>query len=576
MIRQFLRIMGDDAPRLKAVIALTIVGAVLQGVAFALLVPLMKALLAEDFGELWLWLAIEACLLAVFSVVNYRAKLLGLTSSAALSRNLWQRLGDHISQLPLGWFNAEKVGSVSRLTSAGVFSVTGFPVQILGTMINSFVTPAVVVLLMFLFDWRLALVALATVPVLWAVYMIAGKIVQSVDRRTHGANARTAARLIEFAQTQAVLRAFGRTTQGHKLLDDALLAQRRADNTMIIRAGMLGEFGFSIAVQAAFTAILLAGVSLTLGGSIGAAELVAILILISRFAQPLMEGAAVGGALRPIKNNLERMDAIFDTSPLPASTREVVLGAPTVEFTGVRFGYDDHEVLQNLTFAAEPRTMTALVGPSGAGKTTITRLVARFWDVQEGAVRVSGHDVRDLSTEQLMGQLSFVFQDVYLFAGTVRENILMAKPDADERELETAVRLARVDEIVARLPNGLDTVVGEAGGELSGGERQRVSIARAILKDAPIVLLDEATAALDAENEALVQDALSALTANRTLIVIAHRLQTIAAADQILFVEQGRIVERGTHDELVDAQGRYADFWRERDRARGWRLGTHA
>jgi ATP-binding cassette subfamily B protein IrtB len=233
-------------------------------------------------------------------------------------------------------------------------------------------------------------------------------------------------------------------------------------------------------------------------------------------------------------------------------------------------------VLQNLTFAAEPRTMTALVGPSGAGKTTITRLIARFWDVQEGAVRVSGHDVRDLSTEQLMGQLSFVFQDVYLFAGTVRENILMAKPDANERELETAVRLARVDEIAARLPNGLDTAVGEAGGALSGGERQRVSIARAILKDAPIVLLDEATAALDAENEALVQDALSALTANRTLIVIAHRLQTIAAADQILFVEQGRIVERGTHDELVDAQGRYADFWRERDRARGWRLGTHA
>jgi ATP-binding cassette subfamily B protein IrtB len=576
MIRQFLRIMGDDAPRLKAVIALTIVGAVLQGVAFALLVPLMKALLAVNFREVWLWLAIEACLLIVFSVVNYRAKLLGLTSSATLSRNLWQRLGDHISQLPLGWFNAEKVGSVSRLTSAGVFSVTGFPVQILGTMINSFVTPAVVVLLMFLFDWRLALVALATVPVLWAVYMIAGKIVQSVDRRTHGANARTAARLIEFAQTQAVLRAFGRTTHGHKLLDDALLAQRRADNTMIIRAGMLGEFGFSIAVQAAFTAILLAGVALTLGGSIGAAELIAILILISRFAQPLMEGAAVGGALRPIKNNLERMDAIFDTSPLPASTREVALGAPTVEFNDVRFGYDDHEVLQNLTFAAEPRTMTALVGPSGAGKTTITRLIARFWDVQEGAVRVSGHDVRDLSTEQLMGQLSFVFQDVYLFAGTVRENILMAKPDANERELETAVRLARVDEIAARLPHGLDTAVGEAGGALSGGERQRVSIARAILKDAPIVLLDEATAALDAENEALVQDALSALTANRTLIVIAHRLQTIAAADQILFVEQGRIVERGTHDELVDAQGRYADFWRERDRARGWRLGTHA
>jgi ATP-binding cassette subfamily B protein len=179
-----------------------------------------------------------------------------------------------------------------------------------------------------------------------------------------------------------------------------------------------------------------------------------------------------------------------------------------------------------------------------------------------------------MPVEQLMGQLSFVFQDVYLFSGTIRENILMARPDATEDELNEAIRQARVDEIATRLAHGLDTQVGEGGSALSGGERQRVSIARAILKDAPIVLLDEATAALDAENEALVQEALNALTADRTLIVVAHRLQTIAAADQIVFLEHGVIVERGTHQELIDAGGRYADFWRERARSRGWRLGS--
>ncbi|GAB3618492.1 ABC transporter ATP-binding protein [Okibacterium endophyticum] len=572
MIRRFLRIMDDDAPTLRLLIVLTVIGAILQGIAFALLVPLIRALLDGDLDRMWLWVGIEAVILVVFGVLNYRTKLLGMTSSTTMSRNLWQRLGDHIAKLPLGWFDAEKVGSVSRLASAGVFSVTGFPVQMLGTLINAFVTPAVVVALMFVFEWQLALVAVATVPVLWLVYRGAGAIVDATDRRTHGAYARTASRLIEFAQTQPVLRAFGRTDKGYRLLDDALVAQRKADNTMIIRAGMFGEFGFSIAVQAAFTTILLTGIAFTLGESIGPVELIALLILATRFAQPLMDGAAAGGSLRPIRNNLNRMDAVFDTRALPEPSDDVALGGPSIEFEEVRFGYDDREVLQGVSFVAKPRTLTALVGPSGAGKTTITRLVARFWDVKAGAVRVGGVDVRAMPTRQLMSQLSFVFQDVYLFAGTIRENIVMARPDATEEQLDDAIRLARVGEIADRLPQGLDTPVGEGGSALSGGERQRVSIARAILKDAPIVLLDEATAALDAENEALVQDALTALTANRTLIVVAHRLQTIAAADQIVFLENGVIAEHGTHDELIAAAGRYADFWRERDRATGWRL----
>ncbi|MEU6610416.1 ABC transporter ATP-binding protein [Streptomyces shenzhenensis] len=574
MIRRMLRVMGDDAPILRLLIALTVVGAVLQGVAFALLVPLIQALLEGDFSRLWLWIALEATILVVFSVLNYRTKMLGLSSSASLTSHLWQRLGDHIAKLPLGWFDAEKVGSVSRLASVGVFSVSGFPTQMLGMLINAFVTPAVVVALMFVFQWQLALVAAITAPLLWAAYQIAGAIVAAVDRRTHGANVRTANRLIEFAQTQPVLRAFGRTAQGHKLLDDALVAQRKADNTLIAWGGVVGDGIFRLTVQAAFTAILLTGIALTAGTTIGPVQLIALLILATRFVQPLMEGAAAGGAMRTVRNNLDRMDTVFGTSPLPEPMSAVSLGEPSVEFEDVRFGYDDREVLHDVSFTAAPRTMTALVGPSGSGKTTITRLVARFWDIGSGAVRIAGEDVRSMPVGHLMGQLSFVFQEVYLFSGTIRDNILMARPDATEDQLREAIRLARVDEITSRLPHGLDTPVGEGGSALSGGERQRVSIARAILKDAPIVLLDEATAALDAENEALVQDALNALTANRTLIVVAHRLQTIAAADQILFLEHGKIVERGAHDELIDVQGRYADFWRERSRARGWRLGT--
>ena len=218
--------------------------------------------------------------------------------------------------------------------------------------------------------------------------------------------------------------------------------------------------------------------------------------------------------------------------------------------------------------------MTAIVGPSGAGKTTILRLIARFWDAGSGTVAIGGVDVREMSTEVLMRQISVVFQDVYLFDGTIEENIRLGRPEATDAEVREAATLARVTEIAERLPEGWESRVGEGGARLSGGERQRVSIARAILKDAPIVLLDEATAALDPINERAVQQALQALTQDKTLVVVAHRLQTVQAADQILVLDQGQILERGSHSELLSQHGRYAAFWQERVRAAGWRVAV--
>jgi ATP-binding cassette subfamily B protein len=330
-----------------------------------------------------------------------------------------------------------------------------------------------------------------------------------------------------------------------------------------------------VVVQVAVIAAIAVGAALALGGSVDVALVVALLVLAVRFVEPLIAVADVGSGLRISRNALERIDDLLRTPVLPEPATSAPTGAASVEFDHVAFSYTPGTpVLHDVSFTLQPATMTAVVGPSGSGKTTLTRLAARFYDVDSGAVRVAGADVRDLRTEDLMAQVSLVFQDVYLFAGSVLDTIRLGRPGATDEEVLAAARTARVDDVVATLPDGWHTDVGEGGARLSGGERQRLSIARALLKDAPIVLLDEATSALDPINEAAVLDGLRALTAERTVLVIAHRLQTVMSADEILVLDDGRIVERGIHDDLLRRDGRYAAFWRSRSRAAGWRLAS--
>ena len=572
MIRALLAVAGPDrAGALRGNIVGLVAESVLMGAGFVLLVPLLTAALNDDLDAAWSWLAALAALLAVYAVVRYRTQLAGYKAALALGDALFTRLGNHIAKLPLGWFNPGRVGQVGRLTSQGVIDVIGVPAHLLRPVVSAIVTPLTVIALMFLFDWRLALAALVTVPIVAWVYRWTGDLVQRTDHRSDAAAAEAAGRIVEFAQAQGVLRAFGQANRGFDQLDKALREQRDAGRTQIFTV-VPAFSSFALVVQLAFTIVLLLGTSLALGGEIGAAELIVLLVLAVRYVEPLIAAADLGGALRISRNALDRMNALLTTKPLAEPASAVPPRDAAIAFEGVRFAYDEAPVLHNVSLAVPERTMTAIVGPSGSGKTTILRLIARFWDVDSGTVQVGGADVREISTEDLHRMISVVFQEVYLFDGTIEENIRMGAPRASDEQVREAARLARVDEVVDRLPNGLASRVGEGGAALSGGERQRVSIARAILKDAPIVLLDEATAALDPLNEAAVQEALRALTHDKTLIVVAHRLQTVRAADSIVVLDDGRVVEEGTHDELVVVNGRYAAFWRERVRAAGWRL----
>jgi ATP-binding cassette subfamily B protein IrtB len=572
MIRRLFTALGSEHDQaLRRLLGLLTVAALLQGAAFVLLVPALRELLGGQPERAWPWVIALAVLWIGYATVNYSATLAGFRTGASLSRDLHHRIGDKVAQLPLAWFTTDRVGGLGRLAANRVLDIMGVPAHLLRQLVDTFVTPLVVVLAMFLFDWRLAVsMAVAAVAVA-AVYRIAGRGMEAADRAADRIHADAAGRIVEFARAQPVLRAFGRTVDGHTALDSALAAQHTAGRRML-RAGIPGVVGLGFVAQASFIVLLALGTYLALDGSLGAAELIALLVLAARFVEPVMLTAELGGAIRVAENALTEINALLATKTLPEPEVSRVTCGVDIGLDDVRFGYDGTPVLVGLSMRVPPGRMTALVGPSGAGKTTVIKLIARFFDPDAGTVRVGGIDVREMRTEDLTSVISVVFQDVYLFDGTVLDNVRVGRPDATDEEVYAAARAARVDDIAERLPGGWEAPVGEGGSRLSGGERQRISIARALLKNTPIVLFDEPTAALDAENEHALQQAMAALSRDRTVLLIAHRLNTLREADHIVVLDRGRAVEEGGHDELLTLDGRYAQFWRERRRAHGWRL----
>lgn len=564
--------------RLRPFLALAIAFAVAQGLSFLAVIPVVEAAIDQDWGRAGSAVAVLAGLALLSALLFFFQARKGYNTSLILMRTLQHRLGDHAARLPLGWFDRARAGQLAQLTSKSAEDAGAVTSHLLEPIIAAVVSPLTVVIGLLRWDWRVSLAGAAFIPIAVLVGWLAPRVTARVDARLDRDAVDVNEQVIDFALAQPLLRSSGRGVGTYPPLDESL-AQYSRTHDRGIRMTIPGMLFNTIAVQLWLVLLVVVTLSVTLGAeptALPGAVAIGLLIAAVRFVDPLTELSELANALRGANDALARIAEVLDTVPLPEPKRPAVVADRDleVEFDDVGFRYteDSPEILTDLSFSARPGTMTALVGPSGAGKTTILRLLARFYDVSSGAVRLGGVDVRDLGSDAVIDRVAIVFQDVYLFEGSIRDNVRQGRPDASDEEVERAISLARVTEIGERLPEGLDTQVGEGGARLSGGERQRVSVARALLKNSPIVLLDEATAALDAENEAALTDAFSALARGRTVIAIVHQLETIRGADQILFVDEGRIVESGDHARLMAQDGRYARFWRAKRKAVGWRL----
>lgn len=479
-------------------------------------------------------------------------------------------LAERLRKLPLGYFGKRDLADLTETIMGDVNRMEHVWSHVLGYLYGAYISTAIIAVCLLVYDWRLAIACLWGVPVAFGLLFGSRKIAARNAERTKKAAVRVSDGIQEALENVREIRA---TNQEERYLNG--LNQKIDEHERVTIQGELGTGLFvnaaSVIMRLGVATTILVGANLILSGSIDFMLLFLFLLVITRVYAPFDQSLALIAEMFVSQVSADRMNEIYDT-PTAGGAEKFEPKGHDIVFEHVGFSYDEKEVLHDVSFTAKEGEVTALVGPSGSGKSTCARLAARLWDISKGVIRVGGVDISTIDPEVLLRDYSMVFQDVVLFDDTVMENIRLGKRGATDEEVRAAAKAANCDEFVHRLPQGYNTPIGENGAKLSGGERQRISIARALLKDAPIVLLDEATASLDVENETRVQGALSRLLVGKTVLVIAHRMRTVEAADKIIVLADGRVAEEGTPAELMNKNGLYHRMVDLQRQSAGWRL----
>lgn len=555
-----------NAAEMRTIIAWFVASAVLQGLTLALMIPFLRALYSRSqFLTAWLIavvvMAVSAALVETIAMHrSYRVSVFEVCDT------MIDRVADHVLTLPLGWFSAEREAAVVNATSKEVNTLSHLASMVIPNLCNAFIVPLIMLGATAVVEWPLALIMAAAIVPLVLTWRLMGAATTRANEMEDRTSSAAAGRLVEFARLQPVLRATGATKTGWAPVRAALEADSASTLDGLRVKGRPGQY-FNLIVNVAFALVMAVGLARVSGHRLDVVAYLAIMAVTARTLLPLTKAAMYGSEADNAKVALRAVGDILDAQPLsdPEPGQEIEPRGTTIALNDVSFSYDaGRPVLAGVSLSAPQGRVTALVGPSGAGKSTILRLAARFWDVDDGTVTIGGAPVRSMRASTIMGMTSMVFQDVYLFDTTIRENLRIARPEATDAELAEAARRARLDHVIEALPHGWDTQVGPGGLSLSGGERQRVAIARAFVKDAPILLLDEITSALDGENESAITEVVRELSEGRTVIVVAHRLSTVRQADEVVFLEPteagARVAQRGTPQELAAVPGPFREF----------------
>ena len=573
-LKKFFDFCGKENRKLFIIsIRLGVVSAICSAMRIPAAAVVIKALLGNNVtvSTLWTSLGIIVVSLIVTIAINMKSTMLQTKAGYRACADKRIEIAEHLRHLPMGWFNDNSLGEVTSVTTNTMENMANIATRVVMVTTKGFLTSGIIAVMMLFFDWRMGLITLAGLVLFFAVNAAMQRAEQTLSKRKFNADERLVSKVLEYVQGIAEVKNFDLTNDSSTQVHAAVEESRKASFAMEIPS-VLYMLAQLVINKLTGVAVCTAAIIFCLSGTMELSNCLLMLICSFILFEQLDSAGSFSSLFRSIDIGVDKANSILNVEPMDIDGEDLSPRRKDIALSHVSFSYDSKPILRDVSLTVPEKTTVAIVGPSGSGKSTLCNLMARFWDVQSGSVSLGEKDVREYSYDSLIRNFSFVFQRTYLFSDTIANNIRFGKPDATLEEVKAAAKKARCYDFIMSKPDGFDTVIGEGGATLSGGERQRISIARAIMKDAPIIILDEATANVDPENEKELMEAVSELTHDKTVIMIAHRLKTVRNADCIFVVDHGEIVQQGTHDELMAVDGLYRRFVVERKQAAGWKV----